>query len=399
MGFNFLLLVEMNKFKIVTIVGARPQFIKAAAISRAAGKYFAEKIQEVIIHSGQHYDDNMSRIFFEELEIPEPDYNLEVGSGSHGYQTAEMIRRTEQILLEEKPDVVLVYGDTNTTLAGALAASKLRIPVAHIEAGLRSFNKSMPEEINRVLCDHVSTFLFAPTPTGFKNLVQEGFNPDARPPYSIDNPVIYQCGDVMYDNSLYFHLLAEKRSLILDNLKLREKDFILCTIHRDNNTDSAGRLNAIMGSLDEISRSEKISFILPLHPRTSKMLPILLEDKLHNSILSNPFLQFSGPVTYFDMLMLESHCRMIITDSGGVQKEAYFFRKPCLVLRPESEWKELVELGSAAIVDADTQLIREAFYNYQKQPAFEFPAIFGDGRTAEFILDELVKFLPASLVN
>lgn len=399
MGFNFLLLVEMNKFKIITIVGARPQFIKAAAISRAAGKYHAERIQEVIIHSGQHYDDNMSRIFFEELEIPEPDYNLEVGSGSHGYQTAEIIRRTEQILVEEKPDVVLVYGDTNTTLAGALAASKLRIPVAHIEAGLRSFNKSMPEEINRVLCDHVSTFLFTPTPTGFKNLVLEGFDPKAKQPYSIDNPVIYNCGDVMYDNSLYFHLLAEKRSLILDNLKLREKDFILCTIHRDNNTDSAGRLNAIMGSLDEISRSEKISFILPLHPRTSKMLPILLEDELHNSILSNPFLQFSGPVTYFDMLMLESHCRMIITDSGGVQKEAYFFRKPCLILRPESEWKELVELGAAAIVDADAQLIREAFYSYQKQPAFEFPAIFGDGRTAEFVLDELVKFLAASLVN
>jgi len=389
----------MKKLKIITIVGARPQFIKAAAVSRAVRKLFPETIQELIIHSGQHYDDNMSRVFFEEMEIPEPDYNLEVGSGSHGYQTGEIIRRTEKILMDEKPDMVLVYGDTNTTLAGALTASKMHIPVAHIEAGLRSFNKSMPEEINRVVCDHLSTFLFSPTSTGFKNLVKEGFDPDARPPYSVDNPGIYHCGDVMFDNTLYFTQIAEKRSHILADLKLEEKKFILCTIHRDNNTDSGTRLNAIMKTMHEISLAKQIIFILPLHPRTTKMLPVMLDAKLKESIAANPFFRITGPVTYFDMLMLESHCRMILTDSGGVQKESYFFRKPCLVLRPESEWKELIELGTTLIVDANPTLIREAFDRFYKQPPDQFPAIFGDGRAAEFILHELVKFLPSVLVN
>ncbi|MCK9399715.1 MAG: UDP-N-acetylglucosamine 2-epimerase (non-hydrolyzing) [Bacteroidales bacterium] len=380
--------------KIITIVGARPQFIKAAAISRAIKKFFSERIEELIMHSGQHYDDNMSRVFFEEMAIPHPKFNLEVGSGTHGFQTGEIIRRTEQVLLEEKPDMVLVYGDTNTTLAGSLAASKLRIPVAHIEAGLRSFNKSMPEEINRVVCDHLSTFLFSPTQTGFKNLAKEGFDPDAQPPYTIDHPGIYHCGDVMYDNALYYSQLAEERSKILSDLALKGKDFILCTIHRDSNTDSADRLNAIMGSLDEISRDQQIDFVLPLHPRTVKMMPVMLNSKLQKSIEANPFLRMTGPVTYFDMLLLENRCRMIITDSGGVQKESYFFRKPCLVLRSESEWKELIELGTATIVDADPKMISDAFYRYYNQSPDQFPAIFGDGHAAEFILNELVKFLP-----
>jgi UDP-GlcNAc3NAcA epimerase len=385
--------------KIITIVGARPQFIKAAAISRAVDKLFPERIEELIVHSGQHYDDNMSRVFFEEMAIPQPKFNLEVGSGTHGYQTGEIIRRTEQILLEEKPDMVLVYGDTNTTLAGAIAASKLRIPVAHIEAGLRSFNKGMPEEINRVVCDHLSTFLFSPTLTGFNNLIREGFDPHAQPPYTIDHPGIYHCGDVMYDNALYYSQLAEERSTIIGDLALKGKDFILCTIHRDSNTDSADRLNAIMGSLDEISREQQIDFVLPLHPRTVKMLPVMLNSKLQESIEANPFLRMTGPVTYFDMLLLENRCRMIITDSGGVQKESYFFRKPCLVLRRESEWKELIELGTAAIVDADPNMISDAFFRYYKQPPDQFPAIFGDGNAAEFILNELVRFLPSGFVN
>ena len=389
----------MGKLKIVTIVGARPQFIKAAAVSRAIRKHFADRITELIIHTGQHYDDNMSRVFFEELEIPEPDYNLEVGSGSHGYQTAEIIRRTENLLLEENPGAVLVYGDTNTTLAGALAASKLHIPVAHIEAGLRSFNKSMPEEINRVVCDHLSTFLFSPTGTGYKNLVREGFDPDSRPPFSIDHPGIYHCGDLMYDNTRYFTQLAENKSPILADLGLEEQDFILVTIHRDNNTDSPIRLNAIMGSMDEISREKQIPFILPLHPRTAKMLPDLLSSRNKENISSNPYLRITVPVGYLDMLMLESRSRMIITDSGGVQKESYFFRKPCLVLRPETEWKELTELGTAAIVDANPMLISQSFNQYYAHPPVNFPSIFGDGMAAEFILDELVKFLPPGLVN
>jgi UDP-GlcNAc3NAcA epimerase len=389
----------MNKIKIITIIGARPQFIKAAAISRAVKRLYPEKIREMIIHTGQHYDDNMSRVFFEEMGIPEPDFNLEVGSGSHGYQTAEIMRKTEKILLDEKPDLVLVYGDTNTTLAGALAASKLHIPLAHIEAGLRSFNKSMPEEINRVVCDHVSTFLFSPTGTGFKNLEREGFDPAARPPYSIDNPVIYHCGDVMFDNTLYFTRIAEKKSNIINDLGIDEKYFVLCTIHRNNNTDSASRLNSIMSTLNGISRERQIIFILPLHPRTTKMLPVLLDKNLFDSIKSNPYFRITAPVSFFDMLMLESKCGMIITDSGGVQKESYFFRKPCLVLRPESEWKELMEQGTAVIVDADPESIRKSFDHYFNKPPIHFPPVFGDGKAAEFILHELVKFLPPGLVN
>jgi UDP-GlcNAc3NAcA epimerase len=384
----------MNKLKIITIVGARPQFIKAAAISRVMRNLYPERVEELIVHSGQHYDDNMSSVFFEEMAIPEPKFNLEVGSGTHGYQSAEIIRFTEQVLLEEKPDIVLVYGDTNTTLAGALAASKLHIPVAHIEAGLRSFNKSMPEEINRVVCDHLSTWLFSPTGTGMKNLAREGFDHDALPPYTIDHPGIFHCGDVMYDNALYFSKSAEEKSNILSDLNPEGKDFILCTIHRNNNTDSAERLNAIMGSLDEISRDQEIDFILPLHPRTTKMMPVMLTDKLRSSIRANPFLKMTGPVTYFDMLLLENRCRMIITDSGGVQKESYFFRKPCLVLRSESEWKELIDLKTAAIVDADPAMIFESFLRYYNEPPKDFPPIFGDGHAAEFILNELVKFLP-----
>jgi len=389
----------MDKLKIITIVGARPQFIKAAAISRAIRKQFSDRINELIVHTGQHYDDNMSRVFFEELEIPEPDYNLEVGSGSHGFQTAEIISRTEKILQDEKPVMVLVYGDTNTTLAGALAAAKLHIPVVHIEAGLRSYNKSMPEEINRVVCDHLSTFLFSPTGTGFDNLLREGFDPGTHPPFTIDKPAIYRCGDLMYDNTLYFSQIAEKKSHILDDLGIKDKEFVLVTIHRDHNTDDAKRLNAIMGALDKISREKQVPFVLPMHPRTTKMLPVLLNTENKESTASNPYLLITNPVGYLDMLILESKSRMIITDSGGVQKESYFFRKPCLVLRPETEWKELTELGAATIVDADPVLIRKAFYQYYENPPAQFPPIFGDGKAAEFILDELTKFLPQGLVN
>jgi UDP-GlcNAc3NAcA epimerase len=389
----------MKKLKIITIVGARPQFIKAAAISRAIKKLFPDLMQELIIHTGQHYDDNMSHVFFEEMEIPEPDFNLEVGSGSHGYQTGEIMRKAEKILLDENPDIVIVYGDTNTTLAGALAASKLHIPVAHIEAGLRSFNKSMPEEINRIACDHMSTFLFSPTGTGIKNLAREGLNPAAQPPYTIDNPAIYHCGDVMLDNTLYFTQIAEKKSSIIESLGLNGLYFVLCTIHRDNNTDLADRLHAIISTLNEISREKQITFVLPLHPRTTKMLPVLLDKNLLDQVKSNPHFRITAPVGYFDMLLLESRSGMIITDSGGVQKESYFFRKPCLVLRPESEWVELIEQRTAVLVDADPKLIRETFERYHKQPPIHFPPIFGDGKAAEFILHELVKFLPAGLVN
>jgi UDP-GlcNAc3NAcA epimerase len=387
----------MQKSKIATIIGARPQFIKAAAISRAIRNHFQDKIREVIVHTGQHYDENMSDVFFRELELPSPDYNLEAGSGSHAWQTGEIMRKAEEVLLKENPQLVIVYGDTNTTMAGALAASKLNIPVAHIEAGLRSGNKTMPEEINRVVCDHVSTFLFSPTKSGFDNLVNEGFNPNSKPPFHVNNPAIFHCGDVMFDNALYFLQKAEKESGILKKLDLEGKEFVLCTIHRQNNTDNSLRINTIMSILNELSKEKKIDFVFPVHPRTSKMINSLLEKKILNDLKDNQHIKLTSPLSYFDMLLLENHCRMVMTDSGGVQKEAFFFEKPCLVLRPESEWKELIEQDAASITDIDEKNIRKEFDRYYQNPSKNSPPIFGDGHAAEFILRELANFLEGGL--
>ena len=375
--------------KIVTVIGARPQIIKAAALSRAIREHFSKEVQEVIVHTGQHYDDNMSQVFFDELGIPQPNYNLGVGSASHGVQTAKMIAGIEEILLKEMPDFLVLYGDTNSTLAGAIAASKIHIPIVHIEAGLRSFNKAMPEEINRICCDHCSTLLFSPTATGFKNLINEGFNPDNKKKYTIDNPGIYHCGDVMYDNSKYFANIADKRSQIIDKERLRGIDYVLCTIHRDNNTDQPERLNAIFKALLKISESKTV--VLPLHPRTSKLLNTNLQEDLYNKITNNANIKILPPASFLDMIVLERHAQMIVTDSGGVQKEAYFFQKPCLILRTETEWKEIVECGAAVITDADEQKIVESFNNFVENPPHNYPEIFGDGNAAEFICKEMLE--------
>ena len=375
--------------KIVTVIGARPQIIKAAALSRAIRHHFSKEVQEVIVHTGQHYDNNMSQVFFDELGIPQPDYNLGVGSASHGVQTAKMIEGIEEILLKEKPDYLVLYGDTNSTLAGAIAASKIHVPIVHIEAGLRSFNKSMPEEINRICCDHCSTLLFSPTATGFKNLINEGFNPDNKKKYTIDNPGIYHCGDVMYDNSRYFADIADKKSQILDKEDLRGEDYVLCTIHRDNNTDQPERLNAIFKALQKISASKKV--VLPLHPRTSKLLNPNLEKALFDQITNNPNIKILPPASFLDMIVLERHAQMVVTDSGGVQKEAFFFQKPCLILRSETEWKEIVECGAAIITDADKTKIVESFNNFSENPPHNYPEIFGDGKASEFICKEMLE--------
>ena len=377
--------------KIVTVIGARPQIIKAAALSRAINEHFKNEVQEVIVHTGQHYDDNMSQVFFDELGIPQPNYNLGVGSASHGVQTAKMIEGIEEILLKEKPDYLVLYGDTNSTLAGAIAASKIHVPIAHIEAGLRSFNKSMPEEINRICCDHCSTLLFSPTATGFKNLINEGFNPDNKKKFTIDNPGIYHCGDVMYDNSKHFANIADKKSQILDNENLRGVDYVLCTIHRDNNTDQPERLNAIFKALLKISESKTV--VLPLHPRTAKLLNTNLEPDLYNKITNSPNIKILPPASFLDMIVLERHAQMVVTDSGGVQKEAFFFQKPCLILRTETEWKEIVECGAAVITDADEGRIIEAFNNFVDNPPHKFPQIFGDGNAAAFICKEMLENL------
>ena len=376
--------------KIVTIVGARPQIIKAAALSRVISYDFPE-IQEIIVHTGQHYDKNMSDIFFTELEIPKPQINLKVGSSSHGTQTALMIEKIEKVLQEYSPDAVVVYGDTNSTLATAIASSKLHIPIVHIEPGLRSFNKKMPEEVNRILCDHVSTLLFSPTKSGFNNLLNEGFSKENSNIASADHPNIYHCGDVMYDNSLYFSKLSDENSVILEKLKLRNEKFILATVHRNDNTDSAIKLTDLFSTFLEITESHKLKIILPLHPRTSKMMEKLLDSKLLKKIQESNLLTMINPAGFLDMIALEKNAELIITDSGGVQKEAYFFKKPCIILRPQTEWVEIVETRSAVISDTNSKLILEATKRFLANPDLDFPEVFGNGNAASFIAKEMLN--------
>jgi UDP-GlcNAc3NAcA epimerase len=317
--------------KIVTITGARPQFIKVAAVSNVLRKM--PTIKEILIHTGQHFDENMSKVFFDELEISPPEYNLGVSGGMHGAQTGRMLEGIENVLLQERPDVVLVYGDTNSTIAGALAASKLHIPVAHVEAGLRSFNKRMPEEINRVMTDHVSDILFVPTKTGIDNLTHEGISLEK----------LHLVGDVMYDAALHFGRKAEHTSSILDQLKFDPKTYILATIHRAENTDTPEFLHAILDGLMQVACD--IPVILPLHPRTRKVIES--DRRLLN--MGNK-LRIIDPVGYLDMIMLEKNARLIATDSGGVQKEAFFYGVPCVTLREETEWVELVDLNWNTLV-------------------------------------------------
>lgn len=377
--------------KIVTIIGARPQIIKAAALSRAIKNNFSSQITEIIVHTGQHYDDNMSQVFFDELEIPIPNYNLNVGSGNHGKQTATMISAIEDVLLIEKPNAIVLYGDTNSTLAGAMAASKIYIPVIHIEAGLRSFNKSMPEEINRIMCDHVSTLLFSPTKTGFNNLIQEGFLSQNNAPYSIDNPKIYHCGDVMFDNSLFFSKISDVKTSIINDLKLKNNGFILATIHRNNNTDEPIRLNALFKSLNDISINHQLQIVLPLHPRTSNLLDRNLSKDLVEAIRLNSNFKIISPVSFLEMLALEKNCCLVMTDSGGVQKEAFYFEKPCVILRPETEWIELLENGAALIADADENKIKFSFEQLIAKKDLSFPKLYGDGNAAVFICSEIIN--------
>jgi len=379
--------------KIVTIIGARPQIIKAAALSRAIKQKFAGQIQEVIVHTGQHYDENMSQVFFDELGIPAPNYNLSVGSGSHGKQTASMIIGIEEILEKEKPNAIVLYGDTNSTLAGGIAASKIHVPVVHIEAGLRSYSKAMPEEVNRIMCDHVSTLLFSPTKTGYDNLIKEGFNPNSLAPHTSDNPKIYHCGDVMYDNSLYFSNIAEQKVNVESKYEVKNNNYILATIHRNNNTDEPKRLTDLFAALNEISLSNNISIVLPLHPRTAKLLEQNVESSVLNAVKENTLFKIVAPASFLEMTALEKNAFMVITDSGGVQKEAFYFNKPSIILRPETEWIELVNCGAAIIADANKEKIITAFYHFKTSDKIEFPSFYGNGQAAEFICNELIKHL------
>jgi UDP-GlcNAc3NAcA epimerase len=317
--------------KIVTIVGARPQFVKASALSRA---FQEEGVEELLVHTGQHFDDNMADIFFRQMDIPEPRYNLGINSLTHGAMTGRMLEEIEKVLLTEKPSAVVVYGDTNSTLAGALAAAKLHIPVAHVEAGLRSFNMHMPEEINRILTDRISTFLFCPTDTAIDNLKLEGFD-------NFPSQVILS-GDVMYDVALFYSRLSSEKSDILRQLELIRHPYLLATLHRQENTNDPTRLLEILEALNELSGDYRI--VLPLHPRTRKIIA--------DRGLTLKF-ETIDPVGYFDMLELLKSCSFVITDSGGLQKESFFFAKHCLIVRDETEWTELVDLEYNFLVGAD----------------------------------------------
>lgn len=379
------------KFKIVTIIGARPQIIKAAALSRAIRSSFSERIEEVLVHTGQHYDANMSATFFQELEIPEPAYNLGVGSGPHGAQTAKMLAGIEVVLQKEQPNAVIVYGDTNSTLAAGIAASKLGIPVVHIEAGLRSFNKEMPEEINRIVCDHVSTLLFSPTHEGVRNLEAEGFDTSAALGKAhLNRPKVFHCGDIMYDNSMYFATKAAAAEGYLSEQGLISGRFALVTIHRNNNTDDAERLTAIWEAILQLAEKEQHVFAVPLHPRTRKMMENILAKDLMEKLSAHTHIHLMEPASYLQMIALEQHCNIVLTDSGGVQKEAYFFQKPCIILRPETEWVELVQNGNAVLTDAHTNLIIQSYERLSKKTDYTWPSIFGDGNAASFICNVLL---------
>ncbi len=355
--------------RIITIVGARPQFIKAAMLSRAI--LFNEAFEEHIIHTGQHYDENMSKIFFSQINAVKPTWQLHCGNTSHGEMTGRMLIDIEKILIDNKPDYVVVYGDTNSTLAGALAACKLHIPVVHIEAGLRSFNKKMPEEINRILTDNVSSILCCPTKTAVKNLNNENIYKG-----------VFHVGDIMYDAALYFGKVAEEKSNIIDTLNLKEKQFRLCTVHRAENTDNIERLTGIISALNEMSTSE-MPLVFPVHPRTKiciKKYPQL--DKL----LNNKNILTIEPLGFLDMVMLEKKADMILTDSGGIQKEAYFHRTPCITLREETEWVETVDAGWNIIAGYKTEKILESINKVNPQKEIEE---YGKGDTANKILELL----------
>lgn len=357
--------------KIVTIIGARPQFIKASVVSR---QLTIAGIQEIIVHTGQHFDFNMSEVFFKEMEIPEPAYNLDIHGLPHGAMTGRMIEGIEKIILVEKPDAVMVYGDTNSTLAGAIAARKQNIKLVHVEAGLRSFNMAMPEEVNRILTDRISDILFCPTETSVINLKNEGFDHISC--------AIEQCGDVMYDSALFFSKVAQTKSAILVDLGLTKGSYILCTLHRQENTDNIDNLNKLIETLNELSKQYQI--VLPIHPRTRNILDTHA-IKLH----FNPI----DPVGYMDMIQLLNHCSMVITDSGGLQKESYFFDKYCITIRNETEWVELVDCGYNFLAGTNKNRIIELVNKIGSKQIRSKKELYGKGNASVIIAQKLTEYL------
>jgi UDP-GlcNAc3NAcA epimerase len=362
------LLMRQNQFmKIINVVGARPQFIKAAMVSHELKKH--AEVNEVIVHSGQHFDQNMSENILKELEFPEVKYNLDINQLSHGAMTGRMLEMMEEIFIKEQPDLIIVYGDTNTTLAGAIAAKKLQIPIAHVESGMRSHNWKMPEETNRVLTDRISDFLFCSSESAIQNLKKEGFD--------YFGCKMINCGDIMLDAALHYVEVAERKSKILS--EIGKKDFVLCTIHREENTNDLSRLSDLLAAVKEINR--KIPVIFPVHPRTKKLME-------SNNLV--PDAVVTGPLSYFDMLVLLKNCSLVMTDSGGLQKEAYFFEKPCLTLRYETEWTELVDHGFNKVVGTTPDWIIKNFdWMMENIPDFSVK-LYGEGHAAKKIVETIL---------
>ncbi len=377
--------------KIITIIGARPQFIKAAAISRAIQTKFSHQINEVIVHTGQHYDPNLSQVFFEELNIPKEKYNLNIGSGSHAEQTASMLVSIEKVIIDEQPDLILLYGDTNSTLSACLAAIKLHLPIIHIEAGVRSYNKTFPEEVNRLVCDHFSSALFVPSDAGMDGLKKEGFDVTATPKKPTpDSPAVFRCGDIMYDNTLYFlEHSKQKLNTLQDKFDLPKDNFILATMHRPSNVDQEDTLESIFKAFRAIADQHGKTIILPLHPRTKHKLEQFPEIK---ALSNHEKIRIIPPVSFLEIIGLEKNSDLVITDSGGVQKEAFFVKKPCLIMLEETPWTELIESGNALLVGSNFDKITEGadrFFNNDQTLVFD--ELYGDGKASEFICERIVE--------
>lgn len=370
--------------KVITIIGARPQFIKAAAISRCIREQFSDQMEEIIVHTGQHYDRNMSEVFFTELAIPKEKYNLKVGSGSHAAQTAQMMVELEKVIEKEQPDAILMYGDTNSTLAGTLVASKIHLPIIHIEAGVRMFNKDFPEEVNRIICDHLAALLFVPTDYGMDSLKKEGLAHHEGGSNNYNRPGVYKCGDIMYDNTLYFSTKIEGiEARFFKEKGLPRQNYVLATMHRPSNVDQKETLDRVLRAFEHLLVENNRELILPLHPRTAAKLEAF--DWL-DRVKENQRIHLIAPVSFLEMIALQKHCDLVITDSGGVQKEAYFMKKPSLVMLSETPWPELQESGTSHLVDNDFDKIVNGANDFlSRNENREYPAIYGDGRASEFI--------------
>ncbi|MBP7101736.1 MAG: UDP-N-acetylglucosamine 2-epimerase (non-hydrolyzing) [Bacteroidales bacterium] len=377
--------------KIISIIGARPQFIKAAALCRAIKQEFSTQLQHIIIHTGQHYDKNMSEVFFNELAIDPPAYHLDMHTENQIFPLQKAIQEISEVINKKKPDMIFVYGDTYSTLAGAMAAELCRVPFAHIEAGMRSFN-DMPEEVNRVETDKRATVLFCSTQTAVNNLINEGLSLNTHKPFHPKNKKIYLSGDIMYDHALFFKNKIIPLSTPLKNSIKIAPSFALTTIHRKENTDDEKRLRNIIKGLLLIAE-KKQHLIFPMHPRTKKMISLFLSLEEQQLFNSHPYIHSLNPVSYLEMMYLENKADIILTDSGGVQKEAYFYQKPCIIVRSETEWIEIVESKCGILSDDLPNSIYQAYMKYTENPPTAFPPVFGDGYTANFICNSIIELL------